>query len=103
MGTAFKSVDQALGAGAGTSIDFGDVLENFAVHVIVTGGTVSALSIQLEGGLDGVTYTKIGAPIVVAGDSYTSFAGPARNVRATINSMVVLAGAPKVTIFIGAT
>ncbi len=62
----FKLLDAAAAAGAGHAVDLGSAVGSFTAQISAT-GTPTTFSVQLEGSLDKVTWTRIGAPMTSAG------------------------------------
>ena len=92
-------LDAATGTGAGTAYAVpgcppGGRYSTFAWQVI-TDGTFSALTVLLEGSLDGTTYATIGTSVAVAGGlNYAGFY-PVNFVRANVT---VFTGGTSVTV-----
>lgn len=68
----------------GTAFDAGDLKDGAALEV-VTAGTVSAFSVQLQGSLDGANWFSIGSPLTTATTSGESAGFLARWFRAVLS------------------
>jgi hypothetical protein len=65
---ALKSLSAATGTGAGAAQNWGAVRSNHALQVNLTGAP-SAVNVNLEGSLDGVNWTTIGAWAIAGGQT----------------------------------
>lgn len=93
-----QSLAAVTGTGAGSTIEYGQSLKDFGVQLVIAGGTLSALSVTLQGSLDGTNWFTLGSAITTTTSSYTAITGnPVCFVRLNVGTFTVNTGSPTVT------
>ena len=105
-GLAFKLLDGVAAATNGTGDEPGVPIlieglpDSFGVQVVIAGGTLSALSVDLEGTIDGVNWFQIFSFTDPEGGYSPVFGNKIKAVRANKKSATGSSGAPTVTLYI---
>lgn len=97
------SLNGATAPGPGTATDFVRVRKQFRMAVSITGNAASVL-VNLEGSVDGSTWTTLVSSTNTVGESVLSLDGEVRFVRANLVAIATAPGgtAPAVTAAISA-